>query len=124
MVVHCDGSVIRLTGAVRENHWPLLSSAIAFALRERVAMVLVECSGLTHISHAGAQTFYDAVEELRGRRECVVLCGLPAEITDAIRAASCTRALPLADSVEEVRRFTALLSAPASSRTPPPLPLR
>jgi len=109
MIIHLKGDVIEIRGSVLENQWLALQSAVRLGLKEHPNGVVIDGSGLTDVTQAGARTFVDASNYIQAHRTRVVVSGLPESVLDEIRRIPGVRSqLPLAASIEEARASLAV----------------
>lgn len=122
MIIHVKGDVIEVKGALVENHWIALRSAVGLLLGRHPSGVIIDGSGLTEINEAGAHTFIDAAAYIQAQHARAVVSGLPNDILNQIRQMPGARSqLPLAASVEEARASLAVGGAeevPEAKRRP------
>ena len=122
MIIHVKGDVIEVKGALVENHWVALRSAVGLLLGRHPSGVIIDGSGLTEMNEAGAHTFTDAANHIQAQNARVVVSGLPDDILNHIRQMPGARSqLPLAASVEEARASLAVGGAeevPEAKRRP------
>lgn len=104
MIVETRGDVIKLSGALVENQWPALKSAVSLLLSQYPTGAVIDASGLTEVSEAGARTFLDASSYIQAKNARVVVAGMPEDILAEIRNIPGVRSqLVVADTVEEAR---------------------
>ena len=121
MIVESYEDVISLSGALRSNFWDTLHTAISLTLKRHPAGVIIDCSGLTEVTAAGAQTFRDVMEFIHNHDARVIVAGVPPKVLDVLRSVPEVRSqLAIAASVEEARHSLDLLgteeSKPARKR--------
>ncbi|HEY3297796.1 MAG TPA: STAS domain-containing protein, partial [Armatimonadota bacterium] len=104
MIIQTKGDVIRLKGSLVENQWPAIRSAVALLLDGYPRGVIVDASGLTDISEAGARTFLDASSFIQAHNARVVVAGLPEQLLEEIRKIPGVRSqLAVTVSIDEAR---------------------
>ena len=118
MIIEAREDVVRLEGELDKNLWPTIQAAANLLLRHHVEGIIVDGSGLTGCSPEGAQTFRDAMDYIGRYRARIVVCGLPENVLDAVRAVPGVRSrLPVTATLEEARA-SLKLSGPNGTRTP------
>jgi len=60
MIIQTRGDVIILKGALTENQWPSIRSAVSLLLESYPSGVVIDASELVEVTEAGAHTFLDA----------------------------------------------------------------
>jgi len=104
MIIETRGDVIKLKGALVENQWTALKSAVTLLLIDHPRGVIIDGGGLTEVSEAGAHTFLDASSFIQAQSARVVVAGLPEDILARIRKIPGVRSqLVIASTVEEAR---------------------
>lgn len=104
MIIETRGDVIKLKGSLVENQWPAIRSAVSLLLNEHPSGVIIDCSGLTEVSEAGARTYLDASNFIQAQNARVVVSGLSDKILLEIRQFPGVRSqLVVASTVEEAR---------------------
>lgn len=104
MIIQTKGDVIKLRGALTENQWPAIKSAVSLLLDEHPGGVIIDANGLTDVTAAGAHTFLDASNFIQAQSARVIVCGLSDRILEEIRKIPGVRSqLVLAATVEEAR---------------------
>jgi anti-anti-sigma regulatory factor/nucleotide-binding universal stress UspA family protein len=104
MIVETRGDVIKLKGALVENQWPAIKSAVSLLLAEHPRGVIIDAGGLTEISEPGAHTFLDASSFMQAHNSRIVVAGMPPDMLAEIRRIPGVRSqLVVAPSVDEAR---------------------
>jgi anti-anti-sigma regulatory factor len=104
MIIQTRGDVIILKGALTENQWPAIRSAVSLLLESYPSGVVIDASALTEVTEAGARTFLDASNFIQAHNARVVVSGLPDDILVEIRKIPGIRSqLVVAESVDEAR---------------------
>ncbi|MHB0912808.1 MAG: universal stress protein [Armatimonadota bacterium] len=104
MIIQSRGDVIRLKGALVENQWPAIRSAVSLLLDDHPDGVVIDASGLTEITESGARTFLDAGNFIQAHNARVVVAGMSEEMLAVVRKIPGVRSqLVTAESVEEAR---------------------
>lgn len=104
MIIETRGDVIKLRGALVENQWPAIKSAVSLLLSAHPSGVIIDAGGLTEVSEAGAHTFMDASNFIQAHNARVVVAGMPEGILTEIRKIPGIRSqLVVASTVEEAR---------------------
>ncbi len=104
MIIQAKGDIIKLKGALTENQWPAIRSAVSLLLDEHPRGVVIDASGLTEVSEAGAYTFLDASHFIQAHNARVVVSGLSEDILTAIRKIPGVRSqLVIASTLEEAQ---------------------
>ncbi len=114
MIVESYEDVIVLTGALRSNFWETIHTAISLTLKRHPTGVVIDCSGITEITPAGAETFRDAIDFIEAHEHArIVVAAVPPPVLDVMRSVSEVRSrLPIADTVEAARKSLDLLLSP------------
>jgi len=109
MIIRQKGDVIELKGSLDANQWLALKSVVSLLLKQHPSGVVIDGSGLTDISEAGAFMFIEAAEYIQSLNARVFLAALSDEILEEIRKVPGIRSqLPLASSIEEARASLAV----------------
>ena len=104
MIIQTKGDVIRLRGSLAENQWPAIKAAVSLLLADHPGGVIIDASGLTDVSEAGAHTFIDMSSFIQAQGARVIIAGLSEEILGQIRKFPGVRSmLVLASTIEEAR---------------------
>lgn len=104
MIIETRGDVIKLRGALEENQWLAIKSAVSLLLNEHPEGVIIDASNLSRVTEAGARTFLDASNYIQAHNARVVVAGMPPDILEEIRKIPGVRSqLVVASSVEEAR---------------------
>lgn len=111
MIVESYEDVIVLSGALRQNFWDTVETAITLTLRRHPAGVIVDGSGITEITVEGAQTFASFIEFVREHdRARVIFAALPDHVETMLRSVPEVRSqLAITRTVEEARTSLDLL---------------
>ena len=104
MIIEAREDVVRLEGALDKNLWPTIQAAANLLLRHHMEGIIVDGGGLTGCSPEGAKTFRDAMDYIERYRARIVVCDLPDNVMEVVKAVPGVRSrLPLADTLEEAR---------------------
>jgi anti-anti-sigma regulatory factor len=104
MIIQIKGDVIKLKGSLTENQWPAIKSAVSLLLEEHPGGAVIDASGLSEVTEAGARTFLDASNFIQAHSARVIIAGLADDILEQVRQIPGVRSqLVLASSVEEAR---------------------
>ena len=111
MIVESYEDVIVLSGELRSNFWDTIRTAIALTLKRHPTGVIIDCSGITHMTPEGGETFHDAIDFVAEHDHArIVVAGVPEKILEVLRSVPEVRSqLPIADTVEDARRSLDLL---------------
>ena len=111
MIVESYEDVIVLTGALRSNFWETIHTAISLTLKRHPTGVVIDCSGITEITEAGAETFHDAIEYVaEHERARIVVAAVPKHVLEDLHSVPEVRSqLPIAATVDDARRSLDLL---------------
>lgn len=110
MIVESYEDVIVLSGALRSNFWETIHTAISLLLKRHPSGVIVDCSGITECTPAGAETFRDAMEYIEEHDARIIVAAVPATVMDVIKSVPHVRSqLAVAPSVEVARRSLDIL---------------
>ena len=111
MIVESYEDVIVLSGELRSNFWETIHTAISLTLKRHPTGVIIDCSGITHMTPEGGETFHDAIDFVAEHdRARIVVAAVSDEILGVLRSVPEVRSqLPIADSVEDARRSLDLL---------------
>lgn len=111
MIVESYEDVIVLTGALRSNFWGTIHTAVSLTLKRHPTGVIIDCSNITEITPAGADTFRDAIEfiEEHDHARIVVACVPPPVLEVMMGVPEVRSQLPIADTVEAARKSLDLL---------------
>ncbi len=112
MIIEAREDVVQLEGELDKNLWPTIQAAANLLLRHHVEGIIVDGSGLTGCSAEGANTFRDAMDFIARYRARIVVCALPENVLDAVRAVPGVRSrLPVTATLEEARASLKLSGA-------------
>ncbi|MGE0001561.1 MAG: STAS domain-containing protein [Fimbriimonadaceae bacterium] len=110
MIVESYEDVVKLSGAVRENFWSTIQTAVALTLQRHPSGVIIDLSGVTEMTPLGADSFRDALKFVESNEARIVVAEVPEPILHVMRQVPEVRSqLPLADTVEQARRSLDLL---------------
>lgn len=105
MIVESYQDIIILSGSLESNHWETIHTAISLTLRRHPSGVIIDCSGMTHMSAAGAETFHDAMDFIRHHDARIILAAVPEQIMEVLKTVPEVRSqLPVVPTVEAARR--------------------
>lgn len=105
MIVESYQDIIILSGSLESNHWETIHTAISLTLRRHPSGVIIDCSGMTHMSAAGAETFHDAMDFIRDHDARIILAAVPDPIMEVLKTVPEVRSqLPVVPTVEAARR--------------------
>lgn len=112
MIIEAREDVVQLEGELDKNLWPTIQAAANLLLRHHVEGIIVDGSGLTGCSAEGAKTFRDAMDYIARYRARIVVCALPENVLESIRAVPGVRSrLPVTATLEEARASLKLSGA-------------
>ena len=95
---------MQLEGELDKNLWPTIQAAANLLLRHHAEGIIVDGSALTGCSAEGAKTFRDAMDYIARYRARIVVCALPENVSESIRAVPGVRSrLPVTATLEEAR---------------------
>ncbi|MGI4791201.1 MAG: universal stress protein [Janthinobacterium lividum] len=104
MIIEAREDVVQLEGVLDKNIWPTIQAAANLLLRHHVEGIIVDGSGITACTPEGANTFRDAMDYIGRYRARIVVCALPEDVINVIRAVPGVRSrLPITDTLEEAR---------------------
>ncbi len=110
MIVEFYEDVVQISGSLRSNFWDTIHTAISMALQKHPQGVIVDCSGITECTLAGADTFRDAMEYISRQDALIILAAVPAAVQEIVKSIPEVRSqLAIAASVEEARHTMDLL---------------
>ncbi len=111
MIIESYEDVIILSGALRSNFWETIHTAISLTLKRHPSGVIIDCSGLTEATAAGAETFRDAMEFIANHHDSrIIVAAVPPAVMEVLRNVPEVRSqLAVAASVEEARHSIDLL---------------
>ncbi len=116
MIIEAREDVVQLEGELDKNLWPTIQAAANLLLRHHVEGIIVDGSALTGCSAEGAKTFRDAMDYIARYRARIVVCALPENVMDVVRAVPGVRSrLPVTATLEEARA-SLKLSGPNGTR--------
>lgn len=102
MIIQTKGDVIKISGALIENQWTAIKSAVNLLLDEHPKGVVIDASGLIEVTETGAHTFLDAGNYIQAQNARIVVAAMPEDILTEIRKIPGVRSqLVVAGSVEE-----------------------
>ena len=104
MIIEAKGDVIKIRGALVENQWTAIKSSVSLLLSDHPRGIIIDASGLTEVTEAGARTFFDASNFLQAQNSRIVVAGMPEDILAEIRNIPGIRSqLVIAPTVEDAR---------------------
>lgn len=110
MIVESYEDVIVLSGALRSNFWETVHTAISLLLKRHPTGVIIDCSGITEVTHEGADTFRDILAYIEEHDARIIVAAVPPDAMDVLKSVPEVRSqLAVAASVEEARRSLDLL---------------
>lgn len=102
MIIQTKGDVIKISGALTENQWTAIKSAVNLLLEEHPRGVVIDASGITEVTESGARTFLDAGNYIQTQNARIVVASLHDSILAEIKKIPGVRSqLVVAGSVEE-----------------------
>lgn len=115
MIVESYGDVIVLSGALKQNFWDTIHTAISLTLKNHPTGVIIDCSQITEVTPLGAETFRSAMEFIEAHDARVIVASVPQHVLEVLKAVPDVRSqLPIAYTVEEARRSLDLLEGKGS----------
>jgi hypothetical protein len=110
MIVESYEDVIYLSGALRDNFWDTVHTAISLTLKRHSSGVIIDCSQITECTPQGAETFRDVLSFIQEHDARVICIGVPNNVMEVLKSTPDVRSqLPLAGSLDEARRSLDLL---------------
>jgi anti-anti-sigma regulatory factor len=110
VIVESYEDVIVLSGALRSNFWETIHTAISLTLKRHASGVIIDCSGITEVTHAGADTFVDIMRFIHEHDARIIVAAVPPHVMDVLKAVPEVRSqLAVSDSVEAARKSLDLL---------------
>lgn len=110
MIVESYEDVIVLSGALRSNFWDTVHTAISLMLKRHPSGVVIDCSGITECTPAGADTFRDMMDFVNRHSARVIVAEVPPPVLEVLKSVPEVRSqLATAPSVEAARRSIDLL---------------
>ena len=104
MIIEARDDLVMLEGSLDKNLWPTIQAAANLLLRQNTQGIIIDGSGLTGCSPAGAQTFRDAMDYIERYRARIVVCQLPECVMEVVRTVPGVRSrLPIAATLEDAR---------------------
>lgn len=111
MIVEARRDVITLRGSLLDNEWPTIQAAAKLLLSEHPRGIIIDCSGLTEVSEAGARTFLDGINYIQRHDAKIIVAGLPENALRVIRGVRAVASqLPIAPTIEDARASLGLES--------------
>ena len=105
MIVESYEDVIVISGALRSNFWETIHTAISLMLKRHPTGVILDCSGITEVNTAGADTFRDVMSFIHDQDARVIVTAVPPQVMEVLRTVPEVRSqLAVAKTVEEARR--------------------
>jgi anti-anti-sigma regulatory factor len=123
VIVESYEDVIVLSGALRQNFWETVHTAISLLLKRHPTGVIIDCSGISEVSADGAMTFRDMMDFIHRHHARIIVAAVPKHVQDVLRAVPEVRSqLAVANSVEEARRSLDLLVEEKAPKKRPATP--
>ncbi len=112
MIVESYEDVIVLSGAIRQNLWETIHTAISLTLRRHPSGVIIDCEGITEMTNEGAETFHDAIDFVGEHGKArIIMVAVKEDILAVLRSVPGVRSqLAISDSVESARKSIDLLT--------------
>lgn len=105
MIIEARGDILKISGALTENHWSTIVSVVNFLLRNHPQGIIIDCSELDETSSRGLQTFASALDYIRRKRSRIIFVNLPEKVLEELRAFPGLRSqLPIAKSIDEAQQ--------------------
>lgn len=113
MIVESYEDVLILSGALRQNFWETVQTAISLILKRHPSGVIIDCSQITEITPLGAETFADVFDFVGEHEEArIILAAVPEHVKQVLREVPEVRSqIPIVGSVEEARCSLDLLAS-------------
>ena len=104
MIVESYEDRIVLSGALRNNFWNTVHTAISLALKSSPQGVIIDCSEITECTLAGADTFRDVMDYINRHDARVIVASVPDGVMDVLKQVPEVRSqLAVAPTVEAAR---------------------
>lgn len=118
MIVESYEDVIILSGALRQNFWETVHTAVSLILKRHPSGVIIDCSQITEITGKGAETFADVFDFVEEHEEArIILAAVPKHVQQVLREIPEVRSqIPVVDSVEEARRSLDIMESQAQEK--------
>lgn len=112
MIVESTEDIVRLSGAIRQNFWEAVQTAIALTLQRHPSGVIIDCSQITEITEEGAETFQSAIDFVFEHEDArIIFVGVPESVQEVMRHVPQVRSqMVVLDTVEEARKTLDLLA--------------
>ena len=109
MIIETENDIIKFSGKLDRNLWPAAQTAVNMMLDEGRDAIIVDCHNLTEISAEGLLTFADAFRYMNLRDVKLFFVGVDESVRKLAMATPGIRSsMPIAESVEDVRRSLAI----------------
>ncbi|MBQ0105250.1 MAG: STAS domain-containing protein, partial [Armatimonadetes bacterium] len=109
MIIETENDIIKFSGKLDRNLWPAAQTAVNMMLDEGRDAIIVDCHNLTEISADGLLTFADAFRYMNLRDVKLFFVGVDESVRKLAMATPGIRSsMPIAESVEDVRRSLAI----------------
>ncbi|MCU0315900.1 MAG: hypothetical protein MUC92_04855 [Fimbriimonadaceae bacterium] len=120
MIVESYEDIVILSGSLNANYWETMHTAISLTLKRHQSGVIIDCSGLTHATPEGAETFHDAMAFINQHEHArILVAAVPEQVMAVLREVPDVRSqLAVASSVEEARASLDFLEAERQGRKP------
>lgn len=110
MIVESIDDVIYLSGELTINQWEAIRTAAGLVLKRHPQGVVVDCSGLTSVSKAGAETFYYMMKHIQQKNARIIVANVPENVRAKLMEVEDVRSgLAIANSIEDARQSLELL---------------
>lgn len=110
MIVESIDDVIYLSGELTTNQWEAIRTAAGLVLKRHPQGVVVDCSGLTSVSKAGAETFFYMMKYIQQKNARIIVANVPENVRAKLMEVEDVRSgLAIADSIEDARQSLELL---------------
>jgi len=110
MIVESYEDVIVLSGALRQNLWETIHTAISLTLQRYPTGVIIDCSGLQECTPHGAETFRSALNFIEEHHARIIVAAVSRPVETVLNEVPDVRSrLPLAPTVEAARQSLNLL---------------
>jgi len=110
MIIEAREDVVTLRGKLSRNEWQNIKAAANHLLHNHPHGIIIDCSHIELPTQEGIETFIDARRDIEAQGARIILCNVPRDVLDAMRAVpGASSQLPVARGADEARSSFRLL---------------
>ena len=106
MIIETHNDVVLLSGSLCTNQWPAIMATADLVYTYHPMGILIDCSGLTHVTRVGAKTFEDALQHIEHGRYACVFTHVPRDVKLMLSATNSSNFDADMETQNETRRIS------------------